>query len=232
MFFLVVAITVILSVLGSIQAFTTPASTSNVRNGRVFSKRGRMVHDFPSFGSRALYASSSSGKHNRGEKPFFGDGVAVLDDSAELVDCLVRSFFAKLDAENRVRAEGTAREMLKARLESERRMKAQKKKAREEYVARVLLQSRLESEAKARAATRAQYDFRMEAATVHDLAKASKLKMEALARSLLQRKIEYERKQSNARKKACMQAAAAAKAEATVRALLKARLAFESKENA
>jgi hypothetical protein len=93
MFFLVVAITVILSVLGSIQAFTTPASTSNVRNGRVFSKRGRMVHDFPSVGSRALYASSSSGKHNRGEKPFFGDGVAVLDDSAELVDCLVRSKF-------------------------------------------------------------------------------------------------------------------------------------------
>eukprot|EP00978_Attheya_sp_CCMP212_P047863 scaffold441079_cov51-Attheya_sp.AAC.1 len=111
-------------------------------------------------------------------------------------------------------------------------MKAQKKKAREEYVARVLLQSRLESEAKARAATRAQGDFRMEVATVHDLAKASKLKMEALARSLLQRKIEYERKKSNAQKKASMQAATAAKAEATVRALLKARLAFESKENA
>jgi hypothetical protein len=142
-------------------------------------------------------------------------------------------FFVKLDAENRVRAEGTAREMLKARLDSERKMKAKKKKAREEYVARVLLQSRLESEAKARAAARARGDSRMEeAAAVHDLAQASKLKMEALARSLLQRKIEYERKGSNAQKKARMQAEAAAKAEATVRALLKARLAFESKENA
>jgi hypothetical protein len=88
--FLVEAITIILSVLGSIQAFTTPTATRNGRHGRLCSDRGQRVQDFPSYGGRALYGENAK----RGEKPFFGDSVVVLDDSAELVDCLVRSKFS------------------------------------------------------------------------------------------------------------------------------------------